>query len=357
MAVFYGANGAGKTNILEAISLLTPGKGMRAADLVEIRNRAAPFGELWAVSAEVETITGEVARIGTGLSADANRRVVRIDGKDHRGASALSQLVSAIWLTPQMDRLFIEGPAMRRKFFDRLVYAYDPDHAGRLNRYDKNLRERMKLLQGDARPDPLWLTEIEKQLAADAVSVAAARRNLLDRMMPHLSLPAAQGLHFPVPQIEIEGWVEKMTSARPSLDIEEELQKMLAASRGQDAAAGRTHHGVHRSDFVVHHQGKSMPAAESSTGEQKSLLIAITLAHACLMRAEKGYVPLLLLDEVAAHLDMPRRRGLFDFLTSLPGQVFLTGTERDVFGGLENKAAFFHVEDGHAVADTHASAA
>jgi DNA replication and repair protein RecF len=345
LVVLTGANGAGKTNILEAISLLVPGKGLRNADILDMKSRTAGPEDLWAISAEVETPLGLMVRIGTGLDHDVKRRIVRINGKNAKSQNELSSFLSSVWLTPQMDRLFLEGASARRKFLDRLVYAYTPDHVTRLNHYDKNMRERMKLLQLDKSADPAWLTSLEAQMAADAVAVAAGRMQLIEHLQRHV-VTLSGTTAFPQPHLAMEGWIENAVLTRPSVDIEDELKARFAKNRGEDRAAGRTHEGIHRSDLRVSYAGKDMPAEQSSTGEQKALLVSIVLAHALMMQAEKGYVPIILLDEVAAHLDADRRQQLFDILATLNGQIWLTGTDESIFASL-SKATFFRVSDGH----------
>lgn len=354
LVVLTGPNGAGKTNILEAVSLLVPGKGLRNADILDMKSRTAGPEDLWAISAEIETPRGLMVRIGTGLDRApaggpeqlAKRRIIRINGKNAKSQNELSAFLSAVWLTPQMDRLFLEGASARRKFLDRLVYAYAPDHVTRLNRYDKNTRERMKLLQLDRPADPAWLGSLEAQMAADAVAVAAARLALIDHLQQHVGALGATAPLFPQPRLTMEGNVEQAVAARPAVDVEDELKATYAENRAADRAAGRTHEGVHKSDLRVAYAGKDMPADQSSTGEQKALLVSIILAHALMMQAEKGYVPLILLDEVAAHLDAERRQQLFNILSSLNGQIWLTGTDENIFAALKS-AAFFRVENGH----------
>jgi DNA replication and repair protein RecF len=344
--VLTGPNGAGKTNILEAISLLVPGKGLRAGDLLDMKSRKAAPEDLWAVSAEVETASGEQLRIGTGLDRDFKRRLVRIQGRDAKTQNELSAIVSCVWLTPQMDRLFLEGASGRRKFFDRLAFAPDPEHATRLNRYDKNLRERLKVLQGEMGADPRWLDNLETQLAADAVSIAAVRRQLLDSLSRYTAKLYAGKTLFPIPGISITGWTENEMISRPAVQVEEELKLRFRDARRVDMMAGKSREGVHRSDFEVVHAGRNMPAAQCSTGEQKGLLVSIVLAHALMMQGEQGHIPILLLDEVAAHLDDARRDELFRYLATLNGQVFLTGTEASVFDALKSEALFCAVENG-----------
>jgi len=343
--VLTGSNGAGKTNILEAISLLVPGKGLRSADILEMKNRTAGPEDLWAISAEIETPSGLTVRIGTGLDREVKRRLIRINGKNAKSQSELSGFISAVWLTPQMDRLFLEGASARRKFLDRLVYAYEPDHVTRLNRYDKTMRERMKLLLLD-RYDSSWLASLEAQMSADAVSIAAARLALTQHLQQQVAGLGLAAPLFPLPHLALQGWAENAISTRPAVDVEDELKSKLSDSRAADRAAGRTHEGIHRSDLLVSYAGKDILAAQSSTGEQKALLVSIILAHALMMQAEKGFVPIILLDEVAAHLDSDRRQQLFDQLRALGGQIWLTGTDESVFSPLRT-AKFFRVDNGH----------
>jgi DNA replication and repair protein RecF len=345
MVVLTGDNGAGKTNLLEAISLLTAGKGLRHADIRDIGSRADATAP-WAVSAEVETPDGDKLRIGTGIDLQKNRRIVRIDGRDAKSQAALAEAVAAVWLTPQMDGLFIEGAAGRRKFLDRLVFAFDPAHAARLSRYEKHLRERLKLLQQDRPADPRWLDALETQAAAEAVAIAAARVDLARHLQSHaLRIRDRQSL-FPMPVLHLAGAAEQAIENTPAVELEDALRNGLRADRGIDAAAGRTRAGVHRTDLEVFYGAKDMPAAQCSTGEQKALLVAIVLAHAQMMQAEKGFVPLVLLDEVAAHLDSARRAQLFSILSALDGQVWLTGTDTAVFAALRGRALFHAVDNG-----------
>jgi DNA replication and repair protein RecF len=326
---------------------LVPGKGLRGADLLDMKNRAAGPHDLWAVSAEVETAEALVVRLGTGLDRDVKRRLVRINGKDAKSQNELSGFISAVWLTPQMDRLFLDGPSARRKFLDRLVFAYEPAHVTRLNRYDKTMRERMNILQHPRAADPQWLSTLEAQLAADAVSIAASRLFLLRQLQQQVAMLGATAPLFPQPRLEMAGWVEQEISARPAVDVEDELKRKFAAARALDRDAGRTHDGIHRSDLRVIYGEKNIPADQCSTGEQKALLVSIILAHALMMQAEKGFIPLILLDEVAAHLDEARRAQLFAQLRALGGQIWLTGTDENIFASLRGTAKFFRVDQGH----------
>jgi DNA replication and repair protein RecF len=338
--VLVGPNGAGKTNLLEAVSLLAPGRGLRRARLAEVQRLGETDG--WAVAATVETAAGPVD-VGTGRDpAGGERRVVRIDGQQARGQTALAEHVAMTWLTPQMDRLFQEGPSARRRFLDRLVFGFDPAHAGRLTRYEQALRERARLLR-DGPADPAWLAALEAEMAGSGVAVAAARRDVAGR----IGRAAGAGTGpFPAAAVAVVGPLEDLLAGRPALAAEEALRAALAAGRRQDAETGTTGTGPHRSDLDVRHVAKDMPADLCSTGEQKALLIALVLATARVMAAERGTAPMLLLDEVAAHLDAERREALFAALLSLGGQAWMTGTDRAVFDPLGDRAQVFAVADG-----------
>lgn len=346
MVVFTGPNGAGKTNVLEAVSLLTPGKGLRGADSADMLRRpqagAATAVEGWAVAAEIEKQDGSISRLGCGYDPRLDRRRLRIDGREAKSSNAFAAHFSALWLTPQMDRLFIEGVGARRRFLDRLVVAYAPDHAARLTRHEKLQRERMTLLQ-TRRHDDRWLTPVEEQMAAEAVAAAAARLDVCERLQQHSRAFAAAQSLFPAPAVAVTGFAEDALKQAPAVAVEADYAAALRRARAEDAARGRTLAGHARCDMAVSHAAKDMPAHLASTGEQKALLIALTLAHAQMMRAEKGHVPVLLLDEIAAHLDDARRGQLFSFLRDLGGQVFVTGTDDEVFAGIGGDALFFRL--------------
>jgi DNA replication and repair protein RecF len=344
--VVTGANGAGKTNLLEAISFLAPGRGLRRARLGEVDRRAAPDSAAagaWTVAADIATARDTV-QIGTGREATASggeRRVVRIDGAPARSQAALAEHVNLVWLTPQMDRLFIEGAAPRRRFLDRLVYGFDPGHASRVAAYDQALRERGKLLR-EGPYDAAWLGALEESMARHGVAIAAARREIVAR----LDRACAAGVAgFPVAALAAIGTVEAALGERPALAVEDDMRGALAASRRQDAESGGAASGPHRSDFAVRHAGTGVAAEQCSTGEQKALLIAILLAHARLQAALRGVAPIMLLDEIAAHLDRERRRALFAELIALGAQAWLTGTDSEVFGELRGAAQFLSVRD------------
>jgi DNA replication and repair protein RecF len=348
VVVLAGDNGAGKTNILEAVSLLTPGKGLRGADLLEMKSRRAGPEEVWGISAEVETADGLTARLGTALAREKKKRLVRINGKDAKSQNELTSFISAVWLMPALDRIFLESASLRRKFFDRLVYAFEPEHVTRLNRYDRNLRERMALLQNDRIPDARWLDSLEEQLVLDAVPIAASRHHMAEKLSAQARELKKRESLFPSPTVSMNGFLEENIGDMPALELEEALRQKFRQSRVADRESGKSHEGIHRSDMDVMFLDKKMPAAQCSTGEQKGLLISIMLSHALLMRGEKGFTPLLLLDEVAAHLDDARQKQLFSFIEGFKGQVWMTGTDAALFKPLMSRAAVFHVADGHA---------
>jgi DNA replication and repair protein RecF len=350
--VLTGPNGAGKTNLLEAISFLAPGRGLRRARLGEIDRRAGEAGDAvasakpvtpWAVAAEVATLHS-VVRIGTGREATAGggeRRVVRIDGTPARSQSALAEHVNLVWLTPQMDRLFAEGASPRRRFLDRLVYGFDPGHATRVAAYEQALRERAKLLR-EGPFDAAWLDALEESMARHGVAIAAARCDVVLRLDGACTAGVAG---FPSASLAVVGTVEAALADRPALAVEEESRARLAASRRQDAESGGVARGPHRSDLAVCHAGTRIAAAQCSTGEQKALLVAILLANARLQANLRGVAPIMLLDEIVAHLDRERRRALFAELLALGAQAWLTGTDEESFAELCGAAQFLRVAD------------
>lgn len=316
----HGPNGAGKTNILEAISLLVPGRGLRRAALSEIVRTGGTAG--FAVSADI----GDV-QIGTGVDAAApDRRKVRINGANAT-INQLAEWLSVIWLTPSMDRIFADGAGARRRFVDRLVLALEPSHARASSRYEKAVQQRNRLLSGPGSPDPLWLDALEMQMAESGASIIDARDRMLSALVTQLE--AAPAAPFAVPVITLD-----MAGPRDS----EQLRDVWKQSRKRDAAAGRTLIGPHRADLVVHHRANGQAADRSSTGEQKALLLSLILAHAALVTAQRGVPPILLLDEIAAHLDPSRRAALFERLAATGAQVWMTGTEASLFDGIGPRA-------------------
>ncbi len=326
--VITGDNGAGKTNILEALSLLGAGRGLRGAAASEAARTPGPGG--WTIAATLAAPGGDVD-IGTGTQPQApERRLVRINGAAAT-AAALGEWLALVWLTPAMDRLFADTPVARRRFLDRLVLALHPGHGRESLRYDAAMRARTRLLTEDARPDPQWLAALERAMAEHGAAVAAARADTAAALA--LRLTESPAGPFARPLLALGG--------EPPAD----LAAALAASRSADAAAGRALVGPHRTDLLVTHAAKAEPAARGSTGEQKALLIAITLAHAELVAARTGRPPLLLLDEIAAHLDARRRAALFERLAATGSQVWMTGTDPALFDGV-GMATRLHVADG-----------
>jgi len=339
--VLTGPNGAGKTNLLEAISLLSPGRGLRSARSTDFQRIGSAPDSAWGVAAEIETAEGRTL-IGTGREVGTERRVVLIDGKLAKSQAALAETVSVMWLTPQMDRLFVEGAKGRRRFLDRLIFGLDPAHAGRVTRHDGALRQRARLLA--ERPgEAAWLDAVEAELAATGVALAAARVDMVARLSQALAASAGP---FPRPFLAADGPVESRLKHEPALAAEDWLKAALAARRGGDAAQGETEIGAHRGDLAVIYAEKNMPASLASTGEQKAILVAIVLAAARLAAAERGRTPILLLDEVAAHLDEGRRAGLYAEIAVLGAQAWMTGTDRSLFEPLHGGAQHFSVRDG-----------
>ena len=339
--VLTGPNGAGKTNLLEAVSFLVPGRGLRRAKLSEI-DRIEPGqseGHAWAVSADVTGKLGE-ARIGTGrdAQADGERRIVRIDGAPAKTQQALVDHMTVSWLTPAMDRLFTEGASARRRFLDRLVFAFDPEHATRVNAFEHAWRERNRLIK-DGRVENAWFGALEDTLAETGVAVLAARASLVARLNR-----ISQGMVDPFPNasLALDGEADRWLAEMPALDVEDRIRASLAANR----RVGGEGEGPHRSDLAVTHMPKSMPASHCSTGEQKALLVAIILAHARLQAVDERAAPILLLDEVVAHLDERRRAALFDAVLDLGGQAWLTGTDVSVFRPMAERAHLFNIAEG-----------
>lgn len=340
----FGANGAGKTNLLEAISLLTPGKGLRGASMAEVGRRlpGEATGRAWAVAAEVKAGQDAPVRVGTGVEqGGAPRRTVRVEGETV-SPGRLADHVRPIWLTPAQDRLFLEAASERRRFFDRLVFAGEPAHAVNANTYDKAQRERMRLLtdaaEAGATPDATWLNALEARLAESGALLAQARARTLRALQAEID--GRGDRPFPQARLTLTGEWEKMALAgAPFAQIEEKLAAALTIARPRDGAAGRALTGPHRGDLAIFHVEKDRPAAECSTGEQKALILNLVLAQAArLSRAESAPNPVILLDEVAAHLDLTRRAALADELTALKLQAFLTGTDESLFDHLKGRA-------------------
>jgi DNA replication and repair protein RecF len=334
--ILTGENGAGKTNILEAVSLLTPGRGLRGATLSEMARHDGPGG--FAIAARLD---GEID-IGTGTLATApERRQVRINGAD-ASANRLGEWLAVLWLTPAMDRLFAESAGGRRRFLDRLVLALEPGHAQHATRYEAATRARNKLLAEPEGADPAWLAALEAGMAEHGASIAEARARTVAALAARLA--AQPRGPFARAGIALSGWAPTASNAQTALAAE------LRAGRGRDAAAGRALAGPHRSDLAVTHLDKTMPAELCSTGEQKALLLGIVLAHADLIAEARGARPILLLDEVAAHLDPSRRAALFNRLSAAGGQSWMTGTEAALFADAGESSRFIVAPDGIRIA-------
>jgi DNA replication and repair protein RecF len=351
LVVLTGPNGAGKTNVLEAISFFAPGRGLRRATLEEVALSEAD-GEStgsWAVSVEIEGALGLVT-LGTGTTSamdedDAITRLCRIDREPVPSAAAFADHVRVTWLVPSMDGLFIGPPSERRRFLDRLVLAVDAQHASRVNALDRALRSRNRLLE-NAEPDHHWLAATEHETAELAVAVAAARAETVQRLAGAIAARRDLNSAFPSADIGLDGWMEAMVLAHPATAVEDQYRTVLRNNRARDAAAGRTLDGPHLTDFTVIYKAKGIAARDASTGEQKALLIGLVLAHASLISEMTGFAPVLLLDEVVAHLDPVRRNALFGALDRLGAQTWMTGADPAAFTDIKTRAQIFAVEPG-----------
>jgi DNA replication and repair protein RecF len=361
--VLTGANGVGKTNLLEAISFLAPGSGLRQAKLSEVDCRSASNQSemAWAVHARLSTPHGEHL-LGTGrdplgpAQIGRDRRLHRLNGAPLRNQAGFADILAVLWLTPQMDRLLSDATGSRRRFLDRLVASIDPGQASRIGAYETSVRERAKLLRGEitagAAEISTWLDALETEIAGLAVAIAAARNDTVARLNEFMA--STTGDAFPLAGLVVEGSVETWLKEMPALAAEDRLRDCLRGARAEDAASGTTRWGTHRSDLAVSYLGRSLGgnalrAADCSTGEQKALLLSIILAQARLTRYLRGQAPVLLLDEALAHLDVNRRRALFDVLLDIQAQAWLTGTERDWFKPMAGAAQSFTVADGKVI--------
>jgi DNA replication and repair protein RecF len=346
MVALVGPNGAGKTNCLEAISFLAPGRGLRRARLEDVADNQGDGS--WAVAAEVEGALG-LATLGTGIeaprdeAASATRRC-RIDRESVSSAANFGDHLRMVWLTPAMDGLFLGAASERRRFFDRLVLAIDNEHSSRVSALERSLRSRNRLLEV-RNFDDHWCDAIERETAELAVAVAATRGETATKLAAMLRARGAASA-FPSAEIALDGWIENALLSEPATSVEDRYREVLRENRARDAAAGRTLDGPHLTDLQVVYEPKNTPAREASTGEQKALLIGLVLAHAALVAETTGIVPLLLLDEVVAHLDPIRRTSLFAELAKLGAQVWLTGADPAAFAEIGTAAELFDVENG-----------
>jgi DNA replication and repair protein RecF len=347
MIVLTGENGAGKTNVLEALSLLAPGRGLRRAELADCARIGGRGG--FAVSVEIET-AGHRVQLGVGLDPpddddDKHVRRFRIDRAPAPSARALADHLRLVWQTPAMDQLFLGAASERRRFLDRLVVVVDPDHGARANALERALRNRNRLLEEGA-ADRRWVEAAEHEVAELAVAVAAARHDTVSRLAALILAKRSEPSPFPFAEIALDGQIEALVAGMPALAAEDRYRAMLGDNRGRDAAAGRTLIGPHTSDLAVRHGPKQLEARQCSTGEQKALLTGLVLAHAHLVAAASGIAPIVLLDEIAAHFDPKRRAALFDELAAIGGQIWMTGADDAAFAELDHRAQILRVTRG-----------
>ena len=346
MVVVTGENGSGKTNLVEAISLFAQGRGLRRADLATCARRGGDGG--FAISVEVAAPSGAV-QLGTGLECSAEpgipaARRFRVDREPVSSARAFTDHLRLVWLTPAMDGLFSASPGERRRFLDRLVLAVDAEHGTRVAAMERALRQRNKVLENGWRADPAWLAAIEREVASLGVAVAAARSDTVERLGALLA--ERRDATFPWAAVALTGDIEALCARHPALDVEDRFRAILKANRNADAGAGRALIGPQAADLAVRHGPKDVEAGLCSTGEQKALLIGLVLAHARLVADLSGIAPVILLDEIAAHLDAARRRTLYDELAALSGQVWMTGADVHTFEGVEPGALRLRVTPG-----------
>ena len=348
LVALVGDNGVGKTNLMEALSLLTPGRGLRRADFSELARHGGSGG--FTIAATLLGPAGDT-RLGTGyLPAGpdgSGGRICRIDGVTVSASSAFADYLRVVWLTPALDGLFAGPAGDRRRFLDRLVLAVDASHGSRVNAFEKAMRSRNRLLAEDV-PPQAWLDAVERELAELAVAVSAARAETVARLAALIEATRDGASPFPSADVKLEGEIEAMIGVMPAVEVEDRYRAMLRDGRARDRAAGRTLTGPQASDLVVRHRAKALPAEQCSTGEQKALLIGLVLAHARLVATMSGIAPIVLMDEVAAHLDPRRRAALYQALDALGSQVWMTGADPALFADLPRQAACFLITPGHA---------
>lgn len=344
--VVTGENGSGKTNLVEAISLFAQGRGLRRADLGACARRGGDGG--FAVSVEVNAPDGTV-QLGTGLeltpeAGGAAARRFRYEREPVASARAFADHLRLVWLTPAMDGLFSASPGERRRFLDRLVLAVDAEHGTRVAAMERALRQRNKVLENGWRADTSWLDAIEREVAGLGVAVATARSDTVSRLGALLA--NRRDAAFPFAAVRLVGEIEDLCAAHPALEVEDRFRALLKGNRNADAAAGRALVGPQAADLAVRHGPKDVEAGLCSTGEQKALLIGLVLAHARLVADLSGIAPVILLDEIAAHLDAARRQALYDEIAALPGQVWMTGADAHAFEGVGSEALRLRITPG-----------
>lgn len=347
--VLIGANGAGKTNLLEAVSLLAPGQGLRGAAFADLGSGGAAA---WSVAARVHSQFGSID-IGTGVqpapgAPERSGRLVRIDGETKPGSGVLADYVEMVWVTPAMDGLFTGPASDRRRFLDRLILCFDPSYRTRAGRFDRAMASRNRLLS-DGFGNEAQLEGFEVVMAETGVAIAAARAEAVAALAAVIGARRQRDGDSPFPwsQIALEGALERDLAAHPAVDVEDRYLALLRRGRERDRAAGRTLEGPHRSDLVVGHGPNQMAARLCSTGEQKALLVGLVLAHARLVAERRdGLAPILLLDEISAHFDEARRAALFEEILHLGAQCWMTGTDQNSFAALAGKANFQRVTGG-----------
>lgn len=347
--IIYGSNGSGKTNILEAISFLTPGKGLRSAKLSEVQrmgpaivNGIDDSNFAWGISAQINKNDEEFV-IGTGIEKNAiyDKRIIQLDGQKLTSQAELGKYVSALWLTPQMDRIFQRGSQPRRSFLDRLVYAFDIEHAKRTANFEHLYKEWFALLKSGSR-DNNWLFSLEEKMANLGVAIAAARREHITKLN-HFIQGEPEGV-FPNVELDLDGKIEKLLDEKSALEVEDYYKIMLFQSRNNVLGSGFVD-GINRTDFKVFHKKKKMPAELCSTGEQKSLLISIIIAQAKSQALYQGFAPILLLDEVVAHLDEQKKEALLQKIIDLKIQAFITTTDKNLFSSIAGQSQFFEIKN------------
>ena len=336
--VIIGNNGVGKTNILEAISLLSPGKGIRGNSLDQITNHHSKTKQ-WRVNSIIDSVHGKLELSSFYSHEKSKKREILINDQRVKNQGELAEIFSIIWLTPLMDQIFIGPKTPRRKFIDKLVYNFDEHHAARVNKYEKLVAERLKILKSNI-SNNIWLNSVEKQISEIGVAIAVARTDIINYMQNMIDCSDGS---FPKAIIKIKGEIEEMVAHKTSLQIEEQYAHDLRESRRKDFLSERTNIGVHRSDLEVYHHEKNTNAKDCSTGEQKALLLTIILAQAASRIKWKSSTPVILLDEVIAHLDQKRRHELFEKLLSMKIQFWLTGTDKETFSELGNKVQFLNI--------------